>query len=127
MQTIIGREKKMSRVAFLKVLCPAGAKPEMEKIHQKIKGAGFDDVRLAEEYTPNDWDHRLVIWRYNSKDKVSDEEGIQLVGKNGNILYIWQCYRCKHIVRKCEYPGNHEEDTDYGCSCPGTTWGYSVF
>ena len=116
---------KSNHIAFLKVLCPDGA-PDMEEIYKEVRDVGFKEIRPYEEYTPNDWDHRFIIWRCNGEDKLTDEEGINLVGKDGNIMYLWRCPRCGCVVRKVEYPCNHEEDGYFGCSCPGTTWGYPI-
>ncbi|MFA5986045.1 MAG: hypothetical protein WC819_01700 [Parcubacteria group bacterium] len=111
--------------AFLKVLCPADVTPNMRDIREFLKSK-FLDVLDAKDYSPNGWAHRFVVWRYNSKDTIPDEEGIKLVGKDGNIMYFWRCKECSNVVVKCEFPGNHERDSYFGCSCAGTMWGCPI-
>jgi hypothetical protein len=108
-------------VAFLKILNPDNVPCDLDEILAILEKIGFKNVKPFEKYTPNSWDHRFLVWRFNEKDRLTDEEALQIVGKNGNVLYKWICPRCTHIVSKCENPGNHINDTQFGCMCSTLT------
>ncbi|MEI7891360.1 MAG: hypothetical protein WCI36_05340 [bacterium] len=121
----------MKRVAFLKILPHEGIIPNIEKIHnwllrdaKKYNFKIFTEIRPFDEYTASNIhekniqnEHRLVAWRFDRDDKVSDEEVVNLVGPDGNILYAWVCPRCKSFCRRAEHPNNSKDDVYFGCRC----------
>jgi hypothetical protein len=102
---------------IVKILC------EMSKTYDRIKPASEYDPDL---HDPRDYSHRFVVWRFHRDDTIPDQEAIKLVGKEGNLFYRWICRRCGYTVSKTEYPGNHREDTYFGCDCPDTRWGVAI-
>lgn len=103
-------------VAFLQVLNPEHVTFDLGKIHAYLRDKGYV-VKPHEEYTPNGWNHRFVVWRFKKMHRLTDREIIEIVGIDGNVLYLWECSGCKRIVRKTEYPKNHNEDIESGCTC----------
>lgn len=83
-------------------------------------------VQPADEFDQNDPDNRFVVWLADGKDKLSDDEALHRVGPDGFVMYAWRCPSCGAVVRKCEYPGRHQDDTYFGCSCPGTLSGVPI-
>lgn len=115
----------MKYTAYLMVLKREEHPVDTKHIHEELLQVRFNEVLSFGKYTPDSYGS-FVVWRYHRDDKLTDEAAQKLVGKNKSICYVWLCPRCGKRVSKTEFPFNHDKDTQFGCNCPSTAWGYII-
>lgn len=113
------REKQ----AFLLILNPNSVPFEEKMIYQYLHDIGFHKVKPFSELSNlSELEKKremfcLVVWHFDEKDKLSDEEVLSIVGSSGCVEYRCRCPICDIVRTRIENVRNHRLDRIFACEC----------